>query len=135
MTDKINFSDLGAADPTTEAFWQACVAGKLIVQRCTACGAHQFYPRPFCLACESTKLDWAESKGLGTIYSLTTVRMPVTPELPPPYLLALVDLDEGPRLLTNIEAKTAAIGDRVRVAWRPRDGLPPLPIFVPAGRP
>jgi uncharacterized OB-fold protein len=133
VTDKTAFSDIGAADPTTEPFWQACAERRLIVQRCTACGAHQFYPRPFCLACESGSLEWVEARGSGTIYSLTTVRIPVTGELPPPYLLALVDLDEGPRLLTNIEAPGAQIGDRVTLAWRARDGLPPLPVFKPAG--
>ncbi|QKC99533.1 hypothetical protein EB231_13425 [Mesorhizobium sp. NZP2298] len=102
---------------------------RLTVQRCTACGSHQFYPRPFCLSCEATELEWVGAKGSGTIYSLTTVRMPVSEDLAPPYLLALVDLDEGPRLLTNIEAESAGIGDRVTVAWRRRDGLPPLPVF------
>ncbi len=124
-----SLSDQGIADPTTEAFWQACLERRLVVQKCNACGHHQFYPRPFCLACEATELSWVEAKGTGSIYSLTTVRLPVTEELPPPYLLALVDLDEGPRLLTNIEAETAAIGDKVSVAWRERQGLPPLPVF------
>lgn len=133
VTDKLSYSDLGAADPTTEPFWQACTEGRLTVQRCTACGSHQFYPRPFCLSCETTTLEWVEASGSGTIYSLTTVRMPVTDELPPPYLLALVDLDEGPRLLTNVEGQSARIGDRVKVAWRQREGLPPLPVFQPAG--
>lgn len=133
MTDQFSYSDLGAADPTTEPFWQACAEGRLTVQRCTACGSHQFYPRPFCLSCEATALEWVETGGRGTIYSLTTVRIPVTRQLPPPYLLALVDLDEGPRLLTNIEAGSASIGDRVEVAWRQREGLPPLPVFAPAG--
>lgn len=132
MSDPLSFSDLGAADPTTEAFWQACADHRLTVQHCRACGGHQFYPRPFCLACESTDLEWVPASGKGTIYSLTTVRMPVVPELTPPYLLALVDLDEGPRLLTNIVAETARIGDRVSVAWRTREGLPPLPVFTPA---
>lgn len=131
MTDNTSFSDIGAADPTTEPFWQACAEKRLIVQRCVTCGAHQFYPRPFCLACESGSLDWVEVKGLGTIYSLTTVRIAVSNELVPPYLLALVDLDEGPRLLTNIEASDARIGERVTLAWRARDGLPPLPVFKP----
>lgn len=133
MSDR--FSELGAADPTTQPFWQACAEGRLLVQRCRNCGAHQFYPRPFCLACEDTALEWTESGGEGTIYSITTVRIPVTDALPPPYLLALVDLDEGPRLLTNIEAPAAAIGDRVAVAWRHRPGgLPPLPVFRPLPR-
>ena len=113
-----------------EPFWQACAEGRLTVQRCSACGTHQFYPRPFCLSCEATELTWVDTQGTGTIYSLTTIRIPVTPELAPPYILALVDLDEGPRLLTNIEAPSAHIGDRVSVGWRARGGgLPPLPVF------
>lgn len=132
MTDT-PFSDIGAADPTTEPFWQACSEGRLTVQLCSDCGHHQFYPRPFCLACDSGDVTWTDVSGNGSIYSLTTVRMPVAEELPPPYLLALVDLDEGPRILTNIDAPTARIGDRVRVNWRMRPGgLPPLPVFVPA---
>lgn len=129
MTDSPSYSDLGAADPTTEPFWQACAAHRLTVQRCAACGACQLYPRPFCLACESNDLAWVDAKGTGTIYSLTTVRLPVIEELKPPYFLALVDLDEGPRLLTNIVSQTAAIGDRVAVEWRAREGLPPVPVF------
>lgn len=124
-----SLSDQGIADPTTEPFWQACLERKLMVQKCKSCGHHQFYPRPFCLSCEATSLAWAEVSGSGTIYSLTTIRLPVTDELPPPYLLALVDLDEGPRLLTNIEGEKASIGDRVQVAWRARGDLPPLPVF------
>lgn len=134
MTEKVSFSDAGAADPTTEPFWQACAEGRLTAQRCRTCGTHQLYPRPFCLACEGTSLEWADCTGTGTIYSITTVRIPVADDLPPPYLLALVDLDEGPRLLTNIEADKAGIGERVGVAWRAREGLPPLPVFRPIAR-
>lgn len=130
MIKEPSFSDLGAADPTTEEFWQACAKGCLTVQRCNGCGSHQFYPRRHCLGCEGSDLEMVVSTGEGTIYSLTTVRIPVTDELPPPYLLALVDLDEGPRLLTNIDATAASIGDRVTVAWRARHGLPPLPVFT-----
>ena len=79
-------------------------------------------------------MDWVEANGTGTVYSVTTVRIPVIEDLTPPYLLALVDLDEGPRLLTNIESEGASIGDRVRIAWRSRRGLPPLPIFKPEPR-
>ena len=129
MTD-VPFSEIGAADPTTETFWQACAKHRLIVQRCRTCGAHQHYPRPFCLTCDSNDLDWAETRGTGTIYALTVIRLQVIPELSPPYLLALVDLDEGPRLLTNITDAAARIGDRVRLGWRDRgNGLPPLPVF------
>lgn len=130
MSD-LRFSEVGAADPTTEPFWAACAEHRLVVQRCRACGACQHYPRPFCLTCNSAELDWAETAGTGTIYALTTMRLPVIPELVPPYLLALVDLDEGPRLLTNITDAQARIGDRVTLGWRARDeGLPPLPVFT-----
>lgn len=116
----------------TEPFWQACLERRLVVQKCTSCGAHQFYPRPFCLTCESESLDWVDVKGTGTVYSLTTVRMAVVDALPPPYLLALVDLEEGPRLLTNIVGGDVKIGDEVMLDWRARDGLPPVPVFRPA---
>lgn len=128
MTNTL-LSDIGAADPTTEAFWQACKQERLLVQLCTNCGARQLYPRPFCLGCEGRDLAWVESPGRGTVYSVTTIRIPVIEELPPPYQLALVDLDQGARLLTNIQGTHVLIGARVRLAWRRREGLPPLPVF------
>ena len=124
-----SLSDQGFADPTTEPFWKACQNRRLTIQKCAYCGHYQFYPRPFCLSCESSRIEWVEASGAGTIYSLTTVRVPVTPELTPPYLLAIVELAEGPRILTNINAERAAIGDKVRLAWRARDPLPLLPVF------
>jgi uncharacterized protein len=125
-----SFSDLGAADPTTERFWQACAAHRLVIQHCAHCGAWQHYPRPMCLVCGSSRLDWAEAAGRGTVYSVATMRLPVTEELTPPYQIALVDLDEGPRLLTTISGPDARIGDRVAVGWRDRaGGLPPVPVF------
>jgi uncharacterized protein len=121
---------MGAADPTTEPFWAACAQHRLIIQRCTTCGAHQHYPRPYCLICDGRDMAWADSSGQGLIYALTTMRLPVIPDLEPPYQLALVDLDEGVRMLTNIAGETARIGDRVALQWRGRgDGLPPLPVF------
>lgn len=130
----MSLSDQGVADPVTEPFWQACLERRLVIQHCTACGAHQFYPRPFCLACESDRIEWVEASGQGVVYSLSTVRIPVVEELPPPYMIALVDLEEGPRLLTNIEGDDVRIGDAVTVAWRERDRLPPVPVFRPSGR-
>lgn len=121
---------MGAADPTTEPFWVACAERRLTLQRCRTCGTLQHYPRPFCLTCDGRAMDWVPASGRGTIYALTVIRLPVIPELVPPYLLALVDLEEGVRMLTNIEGTTARIGDRVTLDWRDRDdGLPPLPIF------
>ncbi len=119
-------------DALTAPFWEATVRGELAIQRCRVCGAHQFYPRPFCLACDSTELVWVTAAGTGTVYSMTTVRMQVSPELEPPYIVAIVQLDEGPRLMTNIVDGMCRIGDRVQVAWLKRRDAPPLPVFRPA---
>jgi hypothetical protein len=118
-------------DPLSVPFWEAAAERRLVVQRCRDCGSHQLYARPFCLQCYSDAIDWVEAAGTGTIHSATTVRLEVLPELQPPYDVALVVLDEGPRVLTNLPAGEARIGDRVRLDWRERDGLPPLPVFVP----
>ena len=63
---------------------------------------------------------------------MTTVHRQVSPDLPAPYVNALVQLDEGPRLLTTLVGGPCAIGDRVRVRWQERTGAPPLPVFAPA---
>ncbi len=132
MTD-YPFSDHGAADPTTEAYWAACAKRRLTVQACQDCGHHQHYPRPFCLSCQSSVLKLVAVGGGGVIYALTTMRLPVIAALQPPYHLALVDLEEGPRLLTNILCDTdqvPRIGDSVVLDWREREAeLPPLPVF------
>lgn len=120
---------IDVSDPTTAPFWSACRKHRLIIQQCGACKAHQFYPRPICLSCESTDLDWVEASGRGTIYSISVVRIPVTPELEPPYALAIVELEEGPRLLSNVDELAASIGDNVVLDWREREPLPPVPVF------
>jgi uncharacterized OB-fold protein len=119
---------LATADPMTRQYWAAAAEHRLLVQRCAGCGHHQFYPRPFCLACSSRRIAWQQVTGRGWVYSLTTVRIPVHPDLPPPYVVALVDLDEGPRLLTNLVGE-CAVGDRVRVHWERRDDLV-VPVFA-----
>jgi uncharacterized OB-fold protein len=114
-------------DPTTAPFWEAALDGRLVVQRCNACGASQLYPRPFCLACDATDLGWADAAGIGTVYSITVNRLAVQPNLEPPYEVALVDLDEGPRVMTGTHGDGLAIDDRVRLEWRAGpDGHPAL---------
>ena len=117
-------------DALTAPFWQAARERRLVVQACRACGAAQLYPRPFCLTCESDAVEWRDATGLGHVYSMTTVRIPIGEGFKPPYIVALVELDEGPRLVTNLLGP-CAIGDRVGVAWRDRDPDPPLPVFEP----
>jgi uncharacterized OB-fold protein len=127
MSDRMKIDD-----PVLWPYWEAAQRHELTVQRCQACGAHQHYPRPFCLSCDHGALDWVKVSGRGTVYSITTVHIQLFPELKPPYQVALVDLDEGPRLVAGIEGTACAIGDAVSVVWCARDGLPPLPNFAKA---
>ena len=125
-------------DALSRPFWAAAEDGRLQVQRCEACGHHQFYPRPFCLECEAGGVEWVDVSGRGTVYSLTTVHLKVLEELDPPYLVGLIELEEGPVLLSRMVAADGspladgiAIGDPVAVAWHQREGAPPLPVFRP----
>jgi uncharacterized OB-fold protein len=121
------------ADPTTEPFWDAARDEQLVIQRCADCGKHQFYPRPFCLGCDSTEVTWVPASGFGTVYSTTRVHLDADPALglPNPYDVAIVELAEGPRMLTNL-TDPCPIGGRVKVAWRDRGNQPPVPVFGPA---
>jgi uncharacterized OB-fold protein len=118
-------------DPITYPFWEAAERHELLIQHCPECDSYQFYPRPFCLACNTSNVEWVQAKGGATIYSLTTVHVQIAPQLNPPYVAAVIELDEGPRMLTNIEGGSPRIGDRVKLAWREREDAPPLPIWTP----
>ena len=118
-------------DPTTIKFWEAAGRKELVLQHCGDCGHYQFYPRPFCLECESTNLEWTQVNGDGKVYSMTEVQVKISPDFDPPYVVALVELDEGPRMLGNIVEGEAAIGDRVKLAWRDREDAPPVPVWTP----
>lgn len=83
------------------------------------------------MECDSDRVDWVPAAGTGIVYSLTTVRMQISPEFHPPYVVAIVELSEGPRLLTNLVKGPCRIGDWVEVSWRDRPSGPPLPVFEP----
>ena len=107
-------SDLDVRKPlpaiTTEAkpFWDAAAQQKLMIQRCKACNAWVWTPRPSCNECGSQSVEWTRMSGNGEIYSFTVIRQVVgraaskgfEPDIP--YVIAWVDLDEGPRMITNI---------------------------------
>jgi uncharacterized OB-fold protein len=130
VTERKDVAEL-FGDPLTRPFWDAARRRRLLLQRCGACGKHELYARPFCVSCMSDDLSWVESRGRGTIYSATTVHLRLGSEHEPPYVVALVELDEGPRLLGRLEPPgDGRIGLRVRVGWRDRGSDPPLPVFL-----
>jgi uncharacterized OB-fold protein len=125
--------------PLTQHYWDAAAHGRLLVQRCITCGHHQHYPRTLCTACWSDDLTWVEAKGTGHVATLTVVHMPGHPawQRETPYVLALVELDEGPRLMTNItgtDPENVYVGMPVRahLPGSHPDGGPPLVQFTPA---
>ena len=85
-------------------YWEGCRQGKLLLQYCDACQSYQFYPRLYCMHCGSTTLRWSEVSGHGVIYSYTIIHQNKSPEFvhDTPYNLAIVQLEEGPRMLSNI---------------------------------
>jgi len=106
-------------------FWDACNREELTFQRCQACGQAQFYPRSLCTACQATDLGWETSAGLGTVFTFTVNHRPPTPAFKDdvPYVIALVDLDEGFRMMLNVidcAIEDVAIGTRVRIVFEPR---------------
>lgn len=127
---------LPVPDPISEPYWTAATRGELVIQYCEACDRFEFYPRPMCRSCAG-ELTWRQASGLGTIYSFTIVRQSKTPPFDQivPYVVALVDLDEGPRMMTNVvdcPADSVTIGQRVEVVFADEvDGIA-LPFFRPA---
>ena len=123
------------SDPETEPYWKAAHNGRLVVQRCTACGAHQLYPRWRCLRCRG-HVEWVEATGGGTVYSFTVIRQNFSRSFRHliPYVVALVDLDEGPRVMTNlvgVDPDDVRIGMRVRVKFEPVSEDASVPLFEP----
>jgi uncharacterized OB-fold protein len=85
-------------------FWQAAKRHELQIQRCGSCGAHIFYPREVCPECLSSDLKWLQVSGKGTVYSYTIAQQATHPAFADdvPYVIAIVELDEGPHITTNI---------------------------------
>lgn len=121
------------ATPETLPFWDGCREGKLLYQSCGACGASQFPPRAVCLSCRSETVGWKPSARRGTVHSATVVRRPPTPAFKNdvPYCLALIDLDEGFRLMMNVRGlppEDVAIGHCVEIVFEDRGEGTVLPL-------
>ena len=85
-------------------FWEGCRQGKLMLQYCSQCQHYQFYPRLYCVQCGMATPEWVEVSGRGVVYSYTIIRQNKSPQFTndTPYNVALVQLAEGPRMLSNI---------------------------------
>lgn len=118
-----------ARNPETDAFWDACNEGRLLIKRCGSCGEAHYYPRSICPLCFSDDTEWEEASGSGEVYAFTVMR-----RAPIPFALACVTLDEGISILTNIvecDFDKIQIGQRVKLVFKPAADGQLLPMFMP----
>ncbi len=121
----------------SEIFWRGCSEHKLTIQRCKSCGKARFYPRIICPTCGSTDTEWFDASGDGSVFSYTIVHRAPSPAFKGdvPYVLAIVELEEGVRMMTNIvgcDPATVKIDMPVRVQFERMSDEILLPKFAPA---
>jgi uncharacterized OB-fold protein len=110
--------------PEVKTFWDATAEGKLLLPKCAECGTVIWFPRPFCPNCASTSVEWIQASGRGTVYSFTVNRRGVADmsayRNAGEYVLAYVELEEGPRMMTNIvdcDPNSVRIGQKVELVF------------------
>jgi len=91
-------------DESSQAYWQACRKERLLFQCCAACGHRQFYPRPFCTVCLSDRVEWTQASGKAKLHTYSVVYRTSDVRFTDllPYVLAIVELAEGPRMMARI---------------------------------
>lgn len=105
--------------PETKPYWEAAADGTLLLRECTDCGLVYHYPRVLCPDCFSDDVDWRAATGEGEVYTYSsTDTVSGWPEDALPLVVAYVELDEGPRVLTSIEADPGAVEIGMGVAVR-----------------
>ncbi|WAX56271.1 Zn-ribbon domain-containing OB-fold protein [Jatrophihabitans cynanchi] len=133
-------TDLPTIEADTALWWQAAAEGRLLLRRCRSCTAAHLYPRPFCPSCWSEDVAWEQASGAASLYTYSVVRFN---DLPPfagrvPYVAAIVELAEGPRLMSNLvdcEPDELTVGMPLQVTFRHDAGAPAAPVFRPAHAP
>jgi uncharacterized protein len=124
------------SDPDWKPFWAGCARRVLLIQRCARCKEFRYPPSPICRSCSSADHLWVEASGKGTLFSFVVAHRALDPywkgELP--YLVAVIELAEGPRMLTNLvgmKNDQAAIGMAMKVVFEPIADEIILPRFMP----
>lgn len=115
-------------DEDTQPFWDGCADGRLLVPECAACGARRWPPGPMCPVCQSTETHWLEASRRGTLYSWIVAVHPTDQVLADqvPYTVALVELDEGVRVIGNVldvDPAELVAGMPLDVVFEEADGI------------
>lgn len=117
------------ANPAMSFFWEATKRKVLLIPHCVDCAKTHWYPRLFCPFCFSSNLDWRESSGHATLYAATALS-----KSSDPYIVAYVELAEGPLMLTNLvdcEPKDLKIGVPLNLSFTTMESGHSLPVFTP----
>jgi hypothetical protein len=125
-----------AIGPDTRFFWDGTRDGELRIQRCAECGALRHPPGPMCPHCHAVKRDHITASGRGTVYSYVVHHHPPIPGREPPFVVALIELDEGVRMVGNLFGCAPAdvrVGMPVEVTFERVDDELSLPQWIPAG--
>ena len=122
--------------PETQHFWDGTQAGELRLQRCDACANVYFPPRPFCPGCGGRKVSVFKASGKGTLWSYVIHHRPVA-SFTPPYAIAVVQLAEGPRMMSNIvecaqTPEALQLDMTLEVVFEKQNDSITLPFFRPA---
>jgi len=136
VSDRVPRPVVPLANPDTQPFWDACLRGELLLQRCSACRAYFHPPSPSCPTCLSDQYEWVRASGNGTVYTFVIVREALARgwEQFVPFVVAVIDLDEGVKFLSNVvnvAPDAVAIGMPVEVTFAELDGTTKLPLFQP----
>jgi hypothetical protein len=127
-----------AASEVAKPFWDATREEKFLLQWCNDCGHAIFYPREVCPSClRSDGLEWRPASGRGQVYAVSVQHAPQIPmpAYEPPYAVAVVELEEGVRMLSTIvgtDPETVTVGQSVTVTWEPLSDGRNLPLFQPS---
>ncbi len=130
---------LPEATPETKEFWDGAKRHELRIQRCRSCGKAYFFPRPFCPFCSSKDVEWFTASGKGKLYSyVINHRAAYGFQDYVPYVIAIVQLDEGPRMMSNIigidpTPENLPVDLPVEVTWDEQSDDITLPLFRPIG--
>lgn len=124
--------------PETQHFWDGCLAGELRLQKCTDCAHTYFPPRPFCPACASRNVEVTKASGKATLYSYVINHRP-RPDFDGAHSIAVVELAEGPRMMTNIvdcpqTPEALELDMALEVTFEKASTDIALPKFRPAGK-
>jgi uncharacterized OB-fold protein len=124
------------ASEVAAPFWDATRGRALVLQWCTDCEQPVHYPREACPRCLGSNFDWRPASGAATVHAVSVQHRPGPGRdaADGPYAVALVELPEGVRMMTNVvgcEPDAVTVGMAVRVAWEPLPDGRNLPVFAP----